>query len=295
MSNSGNKYKVGMLVFFSFLALLSSLLSLGITKYFRKTFEFMTVVNSSVQGLDKGAKVKFKGVTVGSVRSIKIDSHSESNNIFIFMEFDPKAFIESSAPYSIEDEDDDHPDPEMIFRKSLAQFVDKGLRCQLQYLGITGNQYIEISYFDPAKHPVKEITLFPGHPPYLPSIESASVTNILEEVQEAVTKIAKIDFEKISAQIDDFLSSANKLVKDKNTIQTMQDLREISANLKLLTSRLNRALDEKRISEISEKLDGTISNINQMVISTRALVEYLEKNPESVIRGKSDKPIVAPK
>ncbi len=293
MSNSGNKYKVGMLVFFSFIALLASLLSLGVTKYFRKTFEFMTVVNSSVQGLEKGAKVKFKGVAIGSVRSIKIDSNSERNNIFIFMEFDPKAYIESSAPYSLED--DEHPDPEMIFRKILAQFVEKGLRCQLQYLGITGNQYIEISYFDPVTHPAKEIKLFPGHPPYLPSIESASVTNIIKEAQEAVTKIAKIDFEKISAQIDEFLTSANKLVKDKDTIETMKDLREISANLKLLTSRLNRALDEKRMSEISEKLDGTISNINQMAISTRALVEYLEKNPESIIRGKSDKPVVAPK
>ena len=81
MSNKGNKYKVGILVFISFLALILSLLSLGITKYFRKTYAFMTVVNTSVQGLERGAKVKFKGVTVGQVKQIQLDSESKNNNI----------------------------------------------------------------------------------------------------------------------------------------------------------------------------------------------------------------------
>ena len=292
MSNKGNKYKVGVLVFVSFLALMISLLSLGITKYFRKTYEFMTVVNTSVTGLEKGAKVKFKGVTVGQVKKIQLDVANDNNNIFIIMEFDPKAFAQSSAPTTSNDGMDEFEEGELIFRENLSKNVTKGLRCQLQYLGITGSQYVEISYFDPDKHPVKEIELFPEHPPYLPSVETVSVTNILSEAQEAVTKIAKVDFEKISNQINEFLSSANKLIKNKQTEETINDLREISSNLKNLTNRLNRSLDEKRVAEILDKFNRTIDNINRMVNSTTALVDYLEKNPESLLRGKPEKPVV---
>lgn len=291
MSNTGNKYKVGVLVFVAFLALIISLLSLGITKYFRKTYEFMTVVNTSVQGLERGAKVKLKGVTIGQVKKIQIVSDSDNNDIYIFMEFDPKAFAQQST------ETDKSVakatrEGELLFRITMAENIQKGLRCQLQYEGITGNQYVEIAYYDPQKYPIKDVQLPDEHPPYLPSIESISVTNILAEAQDAVQKIAKIDFAKISSEIEAFLSAANKLIQDKDTQATVKDLREISSNLKLLTARLNKTLDEKNMAEFSEKFNQTINNINRMVISTRALVEYLEKNPESVIRGKPERPIV---
>lgn len=291
MSNRGNKYKVGILVFVAFLALILSLLSLGITKYFRKTYEFMTMVSSSVQGLEKGAKVKFKGVTVGQVTKIQLDSESESNNIFIIMEFDPKAFAQNSAP-SEKGIPQAFDEGELLFRKNLSKNVTKGLRCQLQYLGITGNQYIEMSYYDPTKHPVKDVKLYPEHPPYLPSIESVSVTNILAEAQDVVKKIAKINFEKISKEIENFLVAANKLVSDKDTQTTMKDLQAISANLKILTTRLNKTLNEKNMAEFMNKFNQTLNNINSMVISTRALMEYLEENPESIIRGKPQRPVV---
>jgi len=291
MSNKGNKYKVGVLVFISFLALIISLLSLGVTKYFRKTYKFMTVVSTSVQGLESGAKVKLKGVSVGQVKKIQLDTENESNRIFIIMEFDPKAFAQSSAPSSLP-QFNALEEGELLFRKNLKENIKKGLRCQLQYQGITGTQFIEISYYDAKKYPVKDIKLYTNHPPYLPSVESVSVTNILAEAQDAVKKIAKINFVKISKQIEEFLAAANKLVKDKDTIETMKDLKEISSNLKILTSRINRTLDEKRMTEFSDKFNLTLKNINRMVASTTTLVEYLERNPESILRGKPERPVV---
>lgn len=291
MSNKGNKYKVGILVFVTFIALIISLLSLGITKYFRKTYEFMTVVDSSVQGLEKGAKVKFKGVTVGQVKKIEIVTGEGSNSIYIIMEFDPKAFAQSSAPTEKNNYDYFEED-ELQFRQNLSKNIIKGLRCQLQYLGITGSQYVEISYHNPKKYPVKDVKLYPSHPPYIPSIESVSVTNILSEAQDVVTKIAKIDFEKISKQIEQFLTAANRLVEDKDMMETMKNLKDISLNLKTLTDRLNKTLNEKKMTEFSEKFNQTIKNINSMVLSTRSLVEYLEKNPESLLRGKPERPVV---
>lgn len=292
MSNKGSKYKVGVLVLVSFLALIITLLSLGITKYFRKTFTFMTVVESSVQGLEKGAKVKLKGVTIGQVTEIQLDTRSNNNNIFIIMAFDPKAFAQSSAPTSTSTSF--IQDDKLVFIQKMQENIKKGLRCQLQYQGITGNQYIEISYHDPEKAPIKDIELFPKHPPYLPSIETVSVTNILAEAQTIVKKIAKIDFEKMSIKINDFLDGANKLINDKDNQKIVANLKNISKNLKLLTERLNKTLDEKNMNKFTSKFNQTIMNINEMVIAAKLLITYIEENPESLLRGKPQRPVVKP-
>lgn len=292
MSNKGSKYKVGVLVLVSFLALILTLLSLGITKYFRKTFTFMTVVESSVQGLEKGAKVKLKGVTIGQVTKIQLDTRSNNNNIFIIMEFDPKAFAQSSAPTSATTSFIQID--KLVFFQKMKENIKKGLRCQLQYQGITGNQYIEISYHNPEKAPIKKIELFPHHPPYLPSIETVSVTNILSEAQTIVTKIAKIDFEKMSGKINDFLDGANKLINDKDNKKIVANLKSISKNLKLLTERLNKTLDEKNMNKFTSKFDQTVMNINDMVRAAKLLITYLEENPESLLRGKPQRPVVKP-
>ncbi|HPN85127.1 MAG TPA: MlaD family protein, partial [Victivallales bacterium] len=63
-----------------------SLISLGMLKYFRESYEFFTIVESSVQGLEKGAKVKLKGVTIGQVSKIQLAS---DRSVHIYMSFDP--------------------------------------------------------------------------------------------------------------------------------------------------------------------------------------------------------------
>ena len=100
MSNIGNKYKVGVFAVVAFAILILGLVSLGTLKYFRTTWDFMTVVSASVQGLEKGAKVKIKGVTIGSVEKIQLGP--EMKVTYIYMKFDPEAFSKvASLKYNL--------------------------------------------------------------------------------------------------------------------------------------------------------------------------------------------------
>ena len=83
MSNIGNKYKVGVFAIVAFAILILGLISLGTFKYFRTTYSFMTAVSTSVQGLEKGAKVKIKGVTIGSVDKIQLGPEMKVTYIYI--------------------------------------------------------------------------------------------------------------------------------------------------------------------------------------------------------------------
>ena len=55
MSNKGNKYKVGVFTIVSIVLFVVAMIALGIMSNFKEKYRFMTVVTSSVQGLEKGA------------------------------------------------------------------------------------------------------------------------------------------------------------------------------------------------------------------------------------------------
>ncbi|OGV50541.1 MAG: hypothetical protein A2X49_04860 [Lentisphaerae bacterium GWF2_52_8] len=344
MSNVGNKYKVGILVIVGFALLICGLLSLGVLKYFKKSYAFCTIVSSSVQGLDKGAKVKLRGVTIGEVTKIQI--LEGLTGIIIFMKFDPDSF---SRNYYVK-LNLKNKNIESIFKNSISESVEKGLRCQLQYTGITGSLYVEVDYYDPAKYPATEIEMSEELPPYIPSISTVTIGNIMEESQKAIIKIGRIDYEKISVQLTEFMESANKMLKDERIETTLTEVKALSQNLNEVSQVMKTTVTQKRIEDITgnlrmtfekadtalESINGFVSdlqgnlkeleladtsekarnfieasstmikkalvlqdelrqsiiNLNASLKSANDLFKYLEKNPNSLITGKPDKPVV---
>lgn len=287
MSNVGNKYKVGVLVLVSFTLLVLSFLSLGVMKYFRKTFEFYTIVQASVQGLEKGAKVKIKGVTVGQVTKIQI--MEEAEGVIIFMSFDPEMFA-SSYYKKIE-----------LSRRNERTFIEtvesaakkEGMRCQLQYAGITGNLYVQIGYYDPNQYPYKAYNM-PAHmPPFVPSIPSVTIDNIMEESQKAIIKLGNVDFEKLSTNLEEFLTSSNQLIADvKKDLKDLQ-LSQTSEKIRTFLDTSNDVL--RKTNSLQNEMKSSVKNFNETLISTRELINYLEKNPNSIITGKHEEPVIKSK
>jgi paraquat-inducible protein B len=349
MGKVANKYKIGILAILSATLLVIGLASLGVMNYFHKTYSFMTAVETSVQGLEKGAKVKLRGVTIGQVKKVQIADLS--NVIYIFMEFDPEAFARSSN-HQNEDYESWVGETEAYFAKKLAENVERGLRCQLQYSGITATMYVEIGFFPPDENPPPRIDLPLEHPPYVPSIPSVTIGNIMEDFQKVALKIGSVDFERISKQIGDFLQHAQRLVENENIEPTLSDVRVTSDNLKQITSELKETLKHKRIEEVAEQVretlktaDQALKKINELaetaqrdftaaeipktterarevmdettvaiarlvrlrddlrtslnqfdetMRSVRDFTDYLERHPDSLLRGKAGEPVVEP-
>ncbi|HPN84720.1 MAG TPA: hypothetical protein PK821_05215, partial [Victivallales bacterium] len=176
-------------------------------------------------------------------------------------------------------------DPLTLFRQKISERVNEGMRCRLQYGGITGDLYVEIDIFDPKEHPIKEFEMDDNHPPYIPSTPSASISNIIEEAQKTATNISKVDFEKISAQLAYFLENANEIIADQDVRNTLSEMRALTANLNAISANLNDVLTKKEI-------ESTVQNLNEMLRVTKDLASYLERNPNAIIRGKRDKPVV---
>jgi paraquat-inducible protein B len=70
MSAQANYFKIGLFVIGATIALVFLLVMLGAGRIFQSKILMETYFNESVQGLEVGSKVKYRGVIVGEVKSI---------------------------------------------------------------------------------------------------------------------------------------------------------------------------------------------------------------------------------
>jgi paraquat-inducible protein B len=287
MSNKGNKYKVGLLTIVSLILLIVILISLGILSTFKTKYRFMTIISTSVQGLERGAKVKFKGVTIGKVESIQISR--DGGNIFIFMEMNPQAVADKM--FKLERTGHSLSKQEQ-FKNFLEDRIKNGARCQLRYGGITGNLYIEIGVYDPKKYPIIEYPLPENHPPYLPAIPPVLIGNIMKTLQDALEHIAAIDINKIVQDIEVTMVNVNKTLNDIN--QGIKDA-QISKLSDSLNGFLNTSEDTMgEILELRKSIDVALQNANDVMNSAQSLIQYLEEHPASLIHGRQDESVIEP-
>jgi ABC-type transporter Mla subunit MlaD len=158
---------------------------IGYESYFRE----------SVQGLEIGAPVKFRGVTLGQVSEIglatalylrdqEIDpGMREARLVVVRWKIDPRR-IGSNV------------DNETA--------IQRGLRARLASQGITGLAYVELDFADPARNPPEKVSWTPEYT-YIPSVPST-----ISQVQDAATALA--------ARLNEI-----DLVRIANTVQTVLD------------------------------------------------------------------------
>lgn len=284
MSNKGSRYKVGMFALASFALFVFVMVALGIMSNFKEKYDFITVVTSSVQGLEKGAIVKLKGVPIGKVVDMKIIA--KNTQVLIVMEMDASAIT-----YALRERMGSAANYKEAFAQYVEDSVNKGMRCQLRYGGITGNLYLELARYAPDKYPPKgNIHLPEKHLPYIPSIQPVLLENIMGKMQEALEKIAAIDVNKI---VDNVNQTLGKIDATLDTIKLQ--LRE--ADLPETAKSAREFLDETKesiadVTTLRRNLEVSLQRANALMSSAKNLMDYLEKRPESLIYGKSGNPVI---
>lgn len=320
MSNVANKFKLGVFVILTFILIVIIAILLGSLSLFEKKIKCMTVVNSSVQGLSKGAKVKFSGVTIGQVDAIQISP--KGDYIYIYMELTSEAIAPS---------DNINSDETATFANFLKNEVKNGLCCQLRYEGITGTLYQEIKYFPQDTYKIPAPELPEGHPLFMPSTPPILLVDLMNKVNSSLEKISKIDeifirvastvdtinkylegpqvatfikeTEKISVNLAQVSEKFNSILTKEKIAHIIDDIEIASAQVKDLSIKMNTQLQEAKIAETSLKarqlLDSAKANINKITgsIDTASesiteLSDSLNRNPNSIIMGSDNSAVI---
>jgi MlaD protein len=237
MSAKANFFKIGLFTIGATIALVFLLVLLGAGKLFQSKIVMETYFNESVQGLDVGSKVKYRGVIVGEVKSIGFtytryqqDKPMSERLRYVMVEATilPRLIGGRSGG--------DVTRPEVAKAE-----VDKGLRVRLAPQGITGTSYLEIDYVDSKTNPILQIDWTPDNF-YIPSAQS-TVTQFVAGASEIVDRLRKLDLEGTLANLNRLLVTTN------NRVEAV-DAAKISKSTERVLSKLETKLDQLPMDKI---------------------------------------------
>ncbi|CAG7856463.1 Intermembrane transport protein PqiB [biofilm metagenome] len=250
---------------------------------YTNTLKYVMYFNGSVRGLTMGSPVQLRGIPIGRVTDInlKLDKKTAEIHIPVVMELEPER-IESTNNYlKVSDKD------------VMEQLIGKGLRAQLQSGNlITGQLLIDLDF-----HPGSKIAASHVHQseyPEFPTIES-SVEAFTHSAQTIMDKIAKLPLDKLSNEMDKTLVSLQETSKAatgtlntaNGTLITAQDtFSHTSGTMKSAKSILGNLEPGSNGYYEFHKL---LQEFKAAAASVKQLADYLERHPESLIRGKDRK------
>ena len=146
MSQKANYFKLGLFVIGALAAGILVLVIIGTGRFFERRVIIETYFKESVQGLDIGSKLKYRGVTIGEVTRISFT--------YVYYQHDlpmPAAQALRAGRGAVAAAARRRPrggrrhhEPE-----NAQMEVEKGLRLRLAPQGITGTSYLEMDYVDP--------------------------------------------------------------------------------------------------------------------------------------------------
>ena len=240
MSRKVNSFRLGLFIIIGTFLLVCALAILGAGKLFEHPVQIETYINESINGLEVGSPIKFRGVKVGTVSKIGfVTDHyvaiedSALRYVYILGDLNLEMFKSRK---------------ETDMAHSLEKEVARGLRARPVSLGLTGQLFLEIDYVDPQKNIPLKIAWTPDTL-YVPSAPS-----ILSKVESAVSSISEtledINRANISDTVKDVRSAANSMnsfLKNLDTGEISKRLTGTLAGTEKFIDRINHLLSSPEV------------------------------------------------
>ena len=250
MSDKPHTVAIGAFVIGATLIALVTLLFL-LGSGFGKRENVVMVFDGSVKGLNVGAPMTLRGVQVGQVTGIELILDSTKANVIMLVEADLNAKnIRREGP---------------VDANLTEELITRGLRAQLNTQSLlTGLLYIELDF-----HPDTPINLADITSPYiqLPTIPT-NLQRIAQKLEDVDVSKLTNDLENISNGINTLVSSEEFQSLPSNITNTMDSMRELSAQLQEQLASTGPKLDN-----VLDETSTTVTEANKQLPKLTTLIE----------------------
>lgn len=248
MEHPGHHWKLGAFVVLAVCAGLTGLFWIGATRLHPSMVEVVSYFDESVQGLDEGAPVKIRGVTIGHVSEITIAPDHRHVEVHAELYEDALERLGLRAGAS---------------RGVGGTLAPPGVRMQVVSTGITGNKFLELDYFDPAQEPIRELP-FPTPPNTIPAARST-----LKSLEEGVFEL----LERLPPALEDLRSL---LGTTRDAIQDL-DVPGLAARLEGVLERLEDQLAVLDQAGLAPRIAGVLDRGDALLVELDGLAEDLRR------------------
>ncbi len=295
----------------------------GAAKFFSRTENFISFFSESVNGLDVGAPLKYKGVKIGKVEGIFISSSKniKESSVSVVYSIDIDQ-LRRKTSMNVKD-----------YNEWMDEQIAEGLRARLNYQSIvTGMLYIELDFIadrgekydlkyggtrfkeiPAAKSGLSELAK--GFEKTMADVAKIDFAAIGRDVQSAMAKVNEkldgIDAKAISDSAVSALRGVDGLVRNRDVAEAVKKLDALLSDSDALVNDARAELKKLSASgaSLSARLDEVLRNVNsvvapqspfryQIAVLVKTMndsmsyianfTDYLQRNPNSLLRGKDN-------
>jgi ABC-type transporter Mla subunit MlaD len=245
-----NRWKLGLFVTLVAALAVGALIALGVTELDRQRLPAVTYFDETVQGLDAGSPLKWRGVTIGSVQAIGVAP--DRRHVEVHMD----VYSDLLQKFGV--------DVERLFEASgaepLREKMMPDMRVRLVSAGITGLKFLELDRLPDA--PVPDLPFDVPHN-YVPSAPS-----VLAGLEMGVTRTVEM--------LPDLLHSIDVLVTSIDGVVTEFRAADLARTLASILQWIDKEL--KKLDEAGARsgLDAAASSLRQTLDAARGALVAVE-------------------
>ena len=207
---------------------------------------YETYFRESVQGIEVGAPVRYRGVAVGRVTEIGLVSaeyRRPQGEAFI------AAFQLVLVRFTV-----DHARVGEI--PSVQDAIRLGLRVRIASQGITGVNYLELDFLDPERHPGRDVPWEP-HFTYIPSVPS-TVAQVRGAAETLLQRLQEADLPGMLANLNGLVTDLRAQVRQGELAMALHEATDLLRTLRAETERAD-------IAEAVAELRATAADARALV------------------------------
>lgn len=274
---SSHYFKLGLFVLIGAGLLCAAVLVLGAGRFLDKPVPAESLFDESVDGLEVGSPVKYRGVMIGRVTSIAFaadtndsvrpEEHHIARYVLVDMSLDSGTF----RGMSLQDIHD-----------TFSRMARQGLRARVATQGIGGGVYIGLDFVDAGAKPPPEIRLR-SNALYIPSAPS-TMNQVMSAAERLASDLRQANLPRLVEHMDGLVVSAEGTAEhvhqfiDENqaTLKTaVSDLPGITGGLKSTVSRTDQLLRDQRI-------DRALGNVASDSAAAGKTLDDLQRTSEEL-------------
>jgi len=301
MSQNKQHFKIGLFVSLAIVLAVAVVVYLGGGALLQEKIIMETYMDQTVQGLEVGSPVKYRGVKIGEVERITFVGEEYSSDHMDFLKYNCERMVliqmalVKRGPLARNKEE---------IQKALAESIRQGLRVRLAAQGLTGVMFLEADYMDPVRFPVLPICWEAMHP-YIPSATSM-VKRFTDSLDKIMFKMERVDFRTPLKKLETTLDVVTNAVGDARIAVLSEEIRAFLEDFRGMQGHVVELVEDMRplIEEttqaaaagrkILEKAEGpfgetvekripdTITNVNDLIDKLETLAVELPKNVEEL-------------
>ena len=291
-----NYFRLGIFVFTGIAVIISLILIFGTGQIFKKTMMTETYIEQSIIGLDIGAPVRFRGVKLGQVTSIRLSGNLYEND---------KPLAERRE-YVVVRMKIDINQAEIL---GSTGKLPSDLRARIKSQGITGVNYIELDYV--RDMPGYRTLSYDWEPEYIVIGSLPSQTDIFfSGIQKVLDNLGDMNLAGTQKKFDELLVNLNTIIggdgKGNSGIATSVERLNIllgridevanKAELELLMREIiaTTVILRQTLSSVQGDTLSSVENLKQITDQLNDLARVASRYPSSVVWGEPPPKIILP-